>query len=108
MSGVSRARTSSPARRRSRGRSHRSVLHLDEFDACPLRLVAVERRGKNLGVGIAVFDHAISRLLQRVQSFTHELLALLLPRAAMPANRRPTLRHDKPRSCEIKSAFARS
>ena len=83
-------------------------LHLHEFGACALRLVAVERRRKNLGVGIAFFEHAIPRLLQIVQSFAHAGSLCCWLRPALPGNRRATLRHGKPASREIKSGFAGS
>jgi hypothetical protein len=76
-------------------------LHLDEFGACPFRLVAIEWRGKDLGMGIAFFEYAISRLLQIVQSFAHEWLACLLPRPALPGNHRPTLRRGKPNHVKL-------
>jgi hypothetical protein len=46
-------------------------LGLDEFDPRPLRLFAVERRGKGLCEGVTVVGHALTRLLQRLKSLVH-------------------------------------
>src|SRR5665213_3669590 len=47
------------------------ALNLDKFDAGALRLVAVEGRGEDLRMGVAVLDHAIACLLQRILPLTH-------------------------------------
>src|ERR1700687_87461 len=50
-------------------------LGLDEFMPRPLGLVAVERRGKRLCEGVAVVDHALARLFQRLKSLAHAGIA---------------------------------
>jgi hypothetical protein len=46
-------------------------LGLDEFDARPLGLVAVEGGGQGFGEGVAVVGHALARLFQRLKSLAH-------------------------------------
>jgi hypothetical protein len=50
-------------------------LGLDEFDPRPLGLVAIERRGKGLGEGIAVVGHSLARLFQGLKSLAHVAFA---------------------------------
>ena len=47
------------------------ALDFDEFDPRAFGLVAVEGGGEHLGVGVAILDHAIPRLFQRIQPFAH-------------------------------------
>ena len=62
-----------PAGSPAMARSMASItdLGLDEFEPRPLGLVAVERRGKRLCEAVAVLDHALARLFQRLKSLAH-------------------------------------
>jgi hypothetical protein len=51
------------------------VLKLNEFGSRPLRLLAIEWRGKDLGVRVAVLEHAAARFPQQFQSVAHLCLA---------------------------------
>ena len=98
-----------PDRRRSRGRSHRPGTWIStNFARARSALSRSNGAARTLACACAVFHHAIPRLLQIVQSFAHEWarLAVGVRARPLPGNRRPTLRHGKPRSCEIKSGLA--
>src|SRR5258706_10254040 len=63
-------------------------LGLDEFEPCPLGLVAVERRGERLGEGVAVVGHALARLFQRLKSLAHVGFAFCWSRGFVGAKSR--------------------
>jgi len=46
-------------------------LNLDEFEARPLGLVAIEWRGESLGKGVAILGHSSAGLFQRLKSLAH-------------------------------------
>ncbi len=50
------------------------ALDFDEFDPRAFGLVAVERRGQHLRVGVAVLRHALTGLLQGILSLAHVAL----------------------------------
>jgi DNA-binding transcriptional ArsR family regulator len=52
-------------------------LGFDEFDARPLGLVAVERRGQHLCERVAILRHTIARFFQRLKSLVHGFHFLL-------------------------------
>jgi hypothetical protein len=46
-------------------------LGLDEFDPCPLGLVAIEGRREDFCKSVAVIGHPLARLFQRFKSLAH-------------------------------------
>ena len=60
-------------------------LGLDEFDPCPLGLVAIEGCRENLGKSVAVVGHSLARLFQRFKSLAHLGFAFCWPRVLIGA-----------------------
>jgi hypothetical protein len=60
-------------------------LGLDEFDPCPLGLVAIEGRSEDFCKSVAVIGHPLARLFQRFKSLAHLGFAFCWPRVLIGA-----------------------